>query len=79
MSHPDKEGLRLVADGSSLREIGEQLAIAEPTVRTHLSNTNRKLGARNRAHAVALAATTQGPPAATESSAGSGSSNTTDD
>jgi DNA-binding CsgD family transcriptional regulator len=57
LSVREQEVLRLVADGSSLREIGEQLAIAEATVRTHLANANRKLGARNRAHAVALALT----------------------
>jgi DNA-binding CsgD family transcriptional regulator len=55
LSVREQEVLRLVADGSSLREIGEQLTIAEATVRTHLANANRKLGARNRAHAVALA------------------------
>ncbi|HWD69395.1 MAG TPA: LuxR C-terminal-related transcriptional regulator [Solirubrobacteraceae bacterium] len=55
LSVREQEVLRLVADGSSLREIGEQLTIAETTVRTHLANANRKLGARNRAHAVALA------------------------
>jgi DNA-binding CsgD family transcriptional regulator len=54
LSVREQEVLRLVADGLSLREIGEQLAIAEATVRTHLANANRKLGARNRAHAVAL-------------------------
>jgi DNA-binding CsgD family transcriptional regulator len=54
LSVREQEVLRLVADGASLREIGEQLAIAEATVRTHLANANRKLGARNRAHAVAL-------------------------
>jgi DNA-binding CsgD family transcriptional regulator len=57
LSVREQEVLRLVADGASLREIGEQLTIAEATVRTHLANANRKLGARNRAHAVALGLT----------------------
>jgi DNA-binding CsgD family transcriptional regulator len=57
LSVREQEVLSRVAGGSSLREIGEQLAIAEATVRTHLANANRKLGARNRAHAVALGLT----------------------
>jgi DNA-binding CsgD family transcriptional regulator len=57
LSVREQEVLSLVAGGSSLREIGERLAIAEATVRTHLANANRKLGARNRAHAVALGLT----------------------
>ena len=55
LSGREQEVLELVAEGSSLREIGEQLAISEATVRTHLRNANTKLGARNRAHAVGLA------------------------
>jgi DNA-binding CsgD family transcriptional regulator len=55
LSTREQQVLGLVAAGASLREIAEQLAISEATVRTHLGNANRKLGARNRAHAVALA------------------------
>jgi DNA-binding CsgD family transcriptional regulator len=57
LSGREQQVLELVARGSSLREIGEQLAISEATVRTHLRNANGKLGARNRAHAVGLALT----------------------
>lgn len=57
LSVREQEVLSCVAGGSSLREIAEQLTIAEATVRTHLANANRKLGARNRAHAVALGLT----------------------
>jgi ATP/maltotriose-dependent transcriptional regulator MalT len=55
LSGREQEVLGLVAAGSSLKEIGEELAISEATVRTHLRNANTKLGARNRAHAVGLA------------------------
>ncbi len=54
LSRREQQVLGLVATGSSLREMADQLAISEATVRTHLANANRKLGARNRAHAVAL-------------------------
>jgi DNA-binding CsgD family transcriptional regulator len=54
LSTREREVLTLVASGAPLREIAEQLAISEATVRTHLGNANRKLGARNRPHAVAL-------------------------
>jgi DNA-binding CsgD family transcriptional regulator len=57
ISGREQEVLGLVARGSSLKEIAEQLAISEATVRTHVANANRKLGARNRAHAVALVLT----------------------
>lgn len=57
LSGREQEVLELIATGSSLREIGEQLAISEATVRTHLRNANEKLGARNRPHAVGLALT----------------------
>jgi DNA-binding CsgD family transcriptional regulator len=54
LSGREREVIALVASGFSLSEIAEQLTISEATVRTHLGNANRKLGARNRAHAVAL-------------------------
>jgi DNA-binding CsgD family transcriptional regulator len=55
LSRREQEVLQLVADGASLQEIAELLMISQATVRTHLGNANRKLGARNRAHAVAMA------------------------
>lgn len=54
LSSREQQVMSLVAVGSSLHEIAEQLTIAEATVRTHLTNAKVKLGARNRAHAVAL-------------------------
>jgi PAS domain S-box-containing protein len=49
--------LRLVAVGASASQIAAELSISETTVRTHVKNILKRLGARNRAHAVALAMT----------------------
>jgi DNA-binding NarL/FixJ family response regulator len=48
--------LRLVAAGLSNRQIGETLSISERTVKFHVTAIFNKLGAENRAQAVALAA-----------------------
>ncbi len=45
--------LRGMADGHSNAEIGKQLFVSEDTVKTHARRLFRKLGARDRAHAVA--------------------------
>jgi two-component system NarL family response regulator len=47
--------LALVGDGFTSCEIGKALWIAEDTVKSHVAHTLRALGARNRAHAVAIA------------------------
>lgn len=49
------EVLRLVAIGGNANQIAQELSISEATVRTHVKNILERLGARNRAHAVALA------------------------
>jgi DNA-binding CsgD family transcriptional regulator len=49
------EVLRLVAVGANAPQIAHELSISEATVRTHVKNILERLGARNRAHAVALA------------------------
>jgi PAS domain S-box-containing protein len=49
------EIVRLVALGSTGREIAEQLHISHETVRTHIRNAMMKLHARSRAHLVAKA------------------------
>ena len=49
------ECLRWAADGKSEWEISAILHVSEHTADKHLANAHRKLGAANRAHAVALA------------------------
>lgn len=46
--------IRLVACGSSNREIAQELRIGEETVKTYMRNILPKLGANDRAHAVAI-------------------------
>lgn len=47
--------LRLIASGNPNKEIACQLAIAEDTVKSHISNILAKLSANDRTHAVTLA------------------------
>jgi DNA-binding NarL/FixJ family response regulator len=47
--------LESVADGKSNKEIAAAMSIAEDTVKTHLRRLFEKLGAADRAHAVAIA------------------------
>lgn len=47
--------LELAAAGTSNKDIGGQLFLAEDTVKSQLRRLYAKLGARNRAHAVAIA------------------------
>jgi DNA-binding NarL/FixJ family response regulator len=46
--------LRLLAQGMERREIAERMGIGEETVKTHLAEVRRKLGARTSAQAVAI-------------------------
>src|SRR5712691_6112249 len=55
LSPREREVLRLVAAGSTNREIAAQLGIGDETVKTVLARTFAKLGARKRAEAVAAA------------------------
>jgi predicted ATPase/DNA-binding CsgD family transcriptional regulator len=55
LSEREYEVLRLVAEGLSNQQIGDQLFITERTVRFHVTSIFNKLGADNRAQAVALA------------------------
>jgi len=55
LSPREIEVLRWIANGKSAWEIGEILHIAKRTVAAHTQSAVRKLGATNRAHAVALA------------------------
>jgi DNA-binding NarL/FixJ family response regulator len=48
--------LRLMSAGFNNREIAEMLALAEGTVKNHVSNVLAKLGVRDRTRAVLKAA-----------------------
>jgi DNA-binding NarL/FixJ family response regulator len=52
----EREVLRFVADGLSNKQIAGRMDIAERTVKFHLNSVMTKLGADNRAQAVAVAA-----------------------
>jgi DNA-binding NarL/FixJ family response regulator len=54
LSAREREVLALIAAGRSNKSIALELAISEETVKTHLKNIRLKLGAHDRAHAVAL-------------------------
>jgi DNA-binding NarL/FixJ family response regulator len=56
LSAREREVLRLVADGLPTKQIAVSLSISERTVKFHVNSIFHKLGAENRAQAVALAA-----------------------
>jgi DNA-binding NarL/FixJ family response regulator len=56
LSEREREVLRLVADGLPTKQIARSLSITERTVKFHVNSIFHKLGADNRAQAVALAA-----------------------
>ena len=51
----ERDCLAFVADGLRTAELAHRLEVSEATVEFHLANARRKLGARTRDHAVALA------------------------
>jgi DNA-binding CsgD family transcriptional regulator len=51
----EREILTLLARGSSAQAIAETATLSAGTVRTHVRNAMKKLGARTRSHAIALA------------------------
>ncbi|MCZ2105739.1 MAG: LuxR C-terminal-related transcriptional regulator [Burkholderiales bacterium] len=53
LSNRERDCLAFMADGRRDKEIADLLDITEATVRFHIDNARTKLGARNRAHAVA--------------------------
>jgi DNA-binding NarL/FixJ family response regulator len=55
LSEREREVLRLVADGLPTKQIAMSLSISQRTVKFHVNSIFHKLGAENRAQAVALA------------------------
>ena len=55
LSGREVEVLRLVADGQSNKQIGDELGLSALTVKSHLARIARKLGTGDRAEMVALA------------------------
>jgi DNA-binding NarL/FixJ family response regulator len=55
LSPREIEVLRLIATGSSNKLIADQLSISEATAKSHVANILSKLGANDRAHALAIA------------------------
>ena len=55
LSEKERAVLRELARGYSTEETAQLLSVSPHTVRTHIKNGLRKLGARTRAHAVAIA------------------------
>lgn len=55
LSHRERIILQELARGQSTEEIAATMYVSPHTVRTHIKNGMRKLDARTRAHAVALA------------------------
>jgi DNA-binding NarL/FixJ family response regulator len=55
LSRRELEVLSLIAEGRSTREIAAALWVTEETVKSHVSRVLRRLQARTRAHAVAIA------------------------
>ncbi len=52
LTRTETKVLQLIAAGKTTAEIAEQLFMAEKTVKNHLASVYRKLGAKNRSHAV---------------------------
>jgi DNA-binding CsgD family transcriptional regulator len=55
LSRRELEVLSLIAEGRSTREIAAALWVTEETIKSHVSRVLRRLEARTRAHAVAIA------------------------
>jgi PAS domain S-box-containing protein len=56
LSRREQQVMQMLAHGHNGPSIAEQLVISPETVRTHVRNAMEKLGAKTRAHAIALAA-----------------------
>ncbi len=55
LSPREREIMHLMAEGLTAEQIGAKITVSVETVRTHVRNVIRKLQARNRVHAIAMA------------------------
>jgi DNA-binding NarL/FixJ family response regulator len=55
LSPREREIMHLMAEGMTAEQIAGQIIVSVETVRTHVRNVIRKLQARNRVHAIAIA------------------------
>ncbi len=55
LSPREREVVQLMAEGLTAEAVGARLGVSVETVRTHVRNAVRKLGARNRVHAIVMA------------------------
>ncbi|WP_205696451.1 response regulator transcription factor [Conexibacter sp. SYSU D00693] len=55
LSPREREIMNLMAEGLTAEAIAQQITVSVETVRTHVRNVIRKLQARNRVHAIAIA------------------------
>lgn len=55
LSPREREIMHLMAEGGTAQDVGDELGVSVETVRTHVRNVIRKLQARNRVHAIAMA------------------------
>jgi DNA-binding NarL/FixJ family response regulator len=55
LSPREREIMHLMAEGNTAEQIGDRITVSVETVRTHVRNVIRKLQARNRVHAIAIA------------------------
>jgi DNA-binding NarL/FixJ family response regulator len=55
LSPREREIMHLMAEGGTAQDVSDQLGVSVETVRTHVRNVIRKLQARNRVHAIAMA------------------------
>ncbi|MBA3744654.1 MAG: response regulator transcription factor [Sporichthya sp.] len=60
LSSRELEILNLIAEGMTNRQIGEQLLLAEKTVKNYVSGLLAKLGMKSRIQAAVLSAETRG-------------------
>lgn len=55
LTQREQDVLRWLCKGASNKEIGREMGLQEPTIKLHVHSLCRKMGARNRTHAVIMA------------------------